>query len=62
MISEGEQKRDSHRSQTEYSIQSALGDMIFNTAYDFNHMILSHFPVADCRLNLAEASIGEIIR
>lgn len=55
-------RRDSHRSQIEYSIQSALGDMIFNPAYDFKHMILSHYKAADCRLNLAESSIGEIIR
>lgn len=54
--------RDGHRSQIEYSIKSALGDMIFNPAYDFKHMIFSHFPAAGCRLNLAKTSIGEIIR
>lgn len=55
-------KRHGHGSQIEYSIQDALGDMIFSPVYDFKHMIVSHFPAEDCRLNLAENSIGEIIR
>ena len=54
MISESEQKRQSQ--------VTALGDMIFNSTYGFKHMILSHFPAAGHRLNLAETSMGEIIR
>lgn len=55
-------KRHGRRSQIEYSIQSALGDMIFSPAYDLKHTIVSHFPAEGCRLNLAEDSVGEIIK